>query len=126
LWSVTSGDLVQRIGTLARVGAVVAVDWGIATNVQAISNNELAVYDMWSFFNDPKNKTELNWFAKTHIKKGSIFVLHTPERAVFPNARNNFLGAIAQENWPINHVFSVSSTDGTAFFEVYRVLDTTE
>jgi hypothetical protein len=126
LWSVTSGDLVQRIGTLAKVGAVVAVDWGVATNVQAISNNELAVYDMWSFFNDPKNKTELNWFAKTHIKKGSIFVLHTPERSVFPNARNNFLGAIAQENWPINHVFSVYSTDGTDFFEVYRVLDTTE
>lgn len=126
VWSVSSSELVRRIEASGAVEAVVSIDWGIATNVQALSNNELAVHDMWPFFNDLKNESELNWFAKTYVKKGSVFVLHTPARSVFPNARNNFLGAIAQESWPINHVFSISSSDGTYFFEVYRVFDATE
>ncbi len=122
VWSTSSIDLVRRVESMDKVDSVVFVDWGIATNVQALSNNDLKVHEMWSFFNDSKTEEELDWFSRTHLKNGSIFVLHTSDLSVFQNARKNFLNSVDREKWPLALAFTVPTADGASYFEIYRVV----
>ena len=98
---------------------VVAVDWGIATNIQALSNNRLKVMDFWSVFKDELNKDQLSWIRKDFVDKGAAFVLRVKGREVIPNARIHFLDAIRDEGWPLHKTLTINTADGQPFLEVY-------
>lgn len=101
------------------VTTVVAVDWGIATNVQALSNNRLKVMELWPMFNEKLSKDELSWIRTEFVDQGAAFVLHVNGREAFPSTRTNFLDAIQDEGWPVRRALTIKTTDGEPFIEVY-------
>jgi hypothetical protein len=98
---------------------VVAVDWGIATNVQALSNNRLRVMDFWSLFNAGLNQDQLSWIRTDFVNKGAAFVVYVEGRETFPLARIHFLDAIREGDWPVRQIMSINSADGQPYIEVY-------
>lgn len=97
----------------------VAVDWGIATNVQALSNNRLRVMDLWPIFNDGLNMDQLSWVRTEFVDKGAAFVLHVEGREAFPSTRINFMNAIKEDGWAMRQIMTIKTADGRPFIEVY-------
>jgi hypothetical protein len=102
------------------IKVVVAVDWGLATNVQALSDNRLKVIDLWSLFNDQLTNDQLSWIRTEFIDKGAVFVLHAKDRETFPNTRLRFLEALKNNDWPLRHTLTIHTADGQPYVEVYR------
>jgi hypothetical protein len=101
------------------VELVVAVDWGIATNVQALSNNRLKVMDLWPLFNENLNEGQVNWIRTEFVEKGAAFVLHVAGREAFPATRLHFLETIRANGWPLRQVLTIKTADAQPYIEVY-------
>lgn len=101
-------------------GKVIAVvDWGIATNLQALSNNRLNVVNLCGLFNTYFNAQAIEWIEREFVKKGAVFIVHSSGREAFPNARTNFLDAIQTNKWPLTHSLTIKTSDGNDFFDIY-------
>lgn len=119
-WEPTSSSLItETLESNKDVKTVVTVDWGIGTNVQALSNNRLKVIDLWPMFNEELNERSLNWIRTEFIDQGAAFVVHVKGREAFPATRARFLEAMSAKNWPLNHVSTIQTADGEPYLEVY-------
>lgn len=101
------------------IKVVVAVDWGLATNVQALSENRLKVMDFWSLFNEKLSDDHLNLIRTEYVDKGAAFVLHAKDRETFPATRLRFLDALKNNGWPLRHTLTIHTADGQPSIEVY-------
>ena len=101
------------------IKVVVAVDWGLATNVQALSQNRLKVTDFWPLFNEKLSNDQLRRIRTDYIDKGAAFVLHVKDRETFPNTRLRFLDALKNNDWPLRHTLTIHTADGQPYIEVY-------
>jgi len=102
------------------VKLMLAVDWGLATNVQALSNNQIKVIDLWPMFNDGLNEGQSKWISSEFIKSGTVFVLHADERETFPAARLNFLDGARSNGWELRRVAEIKTMDGKPYIEIYN------
>lgn len=102
---------------------VVAVDWGMATNLQALSGNRLQVMDFWSFFIADLNEEQLTWMRRTFVDQGAAFVLHVAGRETLPGTRRRFLDAMTLHGWPLRRVLTINTADGQPYIEVYRAVE---
>jgi len=98
---------------------VVAVDWGMATNIQAISDNRLRVIDLWPNFNSASTANDLAWIGPEFVDRGAAFVVHTQGRETFHATRASFLQAIETHGWPLHQVLTIETADGSPYIEVF-------
>ena len=97
---------------------MVAVDWGFATNVQALSNNQIKVLDIWPWFNNTLNEAQAAWLNSDFIEKGAVFVLHVEGKENFPKTRRHFLEA-NNRVWNIQKILTLNSKNGDPYIEIY-------
>jgi len=101
------------------VKSIVAVDWGLATNVQALSNNQVKVIDLWPMFNDGLSQAQAAWIHSEFIEKGSLFVLHAEGKEAFPAARRNFIEAANHSGWSTQQSLIINSMSGIPYIEIF-------
>jgi hypothetical protein len=120
LWDPASSTILTlELEKQKTITTVVTVDWGIGTNVQALSNNRLKVLDLWPLFNEGLNDNQANWIRKEFVDKGAAFVLHAQGREAFPQTRQHFLKAVQAYKYPLHQLFTIRTTDGRPYIEVY-------
>lgn len=102
------------------VKSIVAVDWGFATNVQALSNNQIKVIDLWPMFNDGLDQSQSKWIRSEFLEKGAVFILHAEGKEVFPAARRHFMDAANKDGWDLQRIVTIHSINGLPFIELFR------
>jgi hypothetical protein len=101
------------------VKSIVAIDWGLATNVQALSNNQIKVIDLWPMFNDALNQAQVAWIQSEFIDKEAVFVLTVEGKEVFPAARRNFVATAHDNDWTLQRSLVINSRSGRPYIEVF-------
>jgi hypothetical protein len=120
-WDISSQELTERLLKMGGDKEIITVDWGIATNIQALSDNRLRVLDLWGDFNNDMTVEAQAWVTHELVKDDSIIVLHSKGREAFPKTRENFLIFVHRNELQKRHLFNVRTSDGREFYEVYSV-----
>lgn len=117
-WDPAASTELSAILMAHDVKSIVAVDWGLATNVQALSNNQVKVFDLWPMFNDGLSQAQAAWIDSEFINKGSLFVLHAEGKETFPSARRNFIETARNSGWIIQRSLIINQKSGSPYIEI--------
>jgi len=117
-WDPASSTELTRTLIAHDIKLMVAVDWGFVTNVQALSNNQIKVLDVWPWFSDGLNEAQAAWLNSDFIEKGAVFVLHVEGKENFPKTRRHFLEA-NNRFWNIQKILTLNSKNGNPYIEIY-------
>ena len=117
-WDQASSTELTRTLIAHDIKLMVAVDWGFASNVQALSNNQIEVLN-FGLFNNALNEAQTAWLNSNFIEKGAAFVLHVEGKENFPKARRHFLEA-NNRFWNIQKILTLNSKNGDPYIEIYR------
>jgi hypothetical protein len=98
---------------------MVAVDWGLATNVQALSNNQIKVVDYWAPFKVGLNEAQATLINSNFIEKRAVFVLYVEGKENFPATRRHFLEEAYNRGWKIQKILTLNSKNGNPYIEIY-------
>lgn len=119
-WDPASSTQLVSILISNDVNSIVAVDWGIATNVQSLSDNRIRVSDLWPMFNGGLDESQSRWIRSEFMEKGAVFVLHTEGREAFPAARRHFMEVARNSGWNLQQIAVIKSIDDKPYIEILK------
>lgn len=118
-WDLASSTKLVQYLIDKDVKSMVAVDWGLATNVQALANNQIKVVDLHAMFDEGLDAAQSKWIRSEFINSGTVFLLHSEGMETFPAARSHFFDELLSNAWELQKIDEIRTKDGKPYVEVW-------
>ena len=100
---------------------VITTDWGIATNLQVATRNQVIVNDFWPWFNDGISQSQMTWLINNYSRPKSLVIRHVDGREAFINTSFNFTNFINDTRIISKLVAVITTQDGSPYIEIFLI-----
>jgi hypothetical protein len=101
--------------------AVICVDWGLGTVIDALSNGKLNVQDRWPTFKDGLSRSDAEFIERNILSQKTFFVVHAKGKENFPETRSHFFETARNYGWDLNKDRDIKSQSGDHWAEIYSI-----